>query len=56
MKYAKINKNVDEVISYQTVDGLEQESDKVYDHMIRKEDGTFDYTDEFKEAHAEVIE
>tara|TARA_R100001082_G_C4259814_1_gene115068 strand:+ start:391 stop:564 length:174 start_codon:yes stop_codon:yes gene_type:complete len=51
MKYAKIENNVVKVISYQPVDGWEQVSDNVYADMIRKEDGTFDYTEEFKIAH-----
>ena len=51
MKYAKIENNVVKIISYQPVDGWEQVSDNVYADMIRKEDGTFDYTEEFKIAH-----
>ena len=51
MKYAKIEDNVVKVISYQPVDGWEEISDDVYADMIRKEDGTFDYTEEFKTAH-----
>jgi hypothetical protein len=51
MKYALIENNVVKVISYQPVDGWEQVSDNVFADMVKKEDGTFDYTDEFKEAH-----
>ena len=51
MKYAKIENNVVKVISYNPVDGWEQVSDNVYADMIKKEDGTFDYTEEFKTAH-----
>ena len=51
IKYALIENNVVKVISYQPVDGWEQVSDNVFAEMVRKEDGTFDYTDEFKEAH-----
>ena len=51
MKYAKIENNVVKVISYNPVDGSEQVSDNVYADMIKKEDGTFDYTEEFKTAH-----
>ena len=51
IKYALIENNVVKVISYQPVDGWEQVSDNVFADMVRKEDGTFDYTDEFKEAH-----
>jgi len=51
MKYALIENNVVKVISYQPVDGWEQVSDNVFADMVRKEDGTFDYTDEFKQNH-----
>ena len=54
MKYAKINNNVVELISYQPVDGWEQVSDDVYAEMIKKSDGTFDYTDEVKQKNLEV--
>jgi len=54
MKYAKINNNVVELISYQPVDGWEQVSDDVYAEMIKKLDGTFDYTDEVKQKNSEV--
>jgi hypothetical protein len=51
MKYAKIKNNIVEVISYQPVDGWEQVSDNVFADMVKKSDGTFDYTDEFKQNH-----
>ena len=51
MKYALIENNVVKVISYQPVDGWEQVSDNVFADMVKKEDGTFDYTDEFKATH-----
>ena len=51
MKYAKIEDNVVKVISYEPVDGWEEVSDDVYADMIKKEDGTFDYTEEFKIDH-----
>ncbi len=54
MKYAKINNNVVELISYKPVDGWEQVSDDVYAEMIKKSDGTFDYTDEVKQKNLEV--
>jgi hypothetical protein len=54
MKYAKINNNIVELISYQPVDGWEQVSDDVYAEMIKKSDGTFDYTDEVKQKNLEV--
>jgi|TARA_X000001036_G_scaffold420902_1_gene442212 hypothetical protein len=56
MKYALIENNVVKLISYQPVDGWEQVSDNVFADMVKKEDGTFDYTDEFKEAHTGEIE
>jgi hypothetical protein len=56
MKYAKIINNVVEVISYPPVDGWEQVSDNVFAYMVRKEDGTFDYTDEFKAEHTGDLE
>jgi len=51
MKYAKIKNNIVEVISYQPVDGWEQVSDNVFADMVKKTDGTFDYTDQFKQNH-----
>ena len=51
MKYALIKNNKVELISYQFVQGWEQVSDNVFADMVKKSDGTFDYTDEFKSAH-----
>ena len=51
MKYALIENNIVKQISYQSVDGWEQVSDNVFAEMIKKPDGTFDYTDEFKQNH-----
>ena len=48
MKYALIQNNIVKQISYQSVDGWEQVSDNVFADMVKKSDGTFDYTDEFK--------
>jgi hypothetical protein len=56
MKYALIENNVVKVISYQPVNGWEQVSDNVFADMVRKEDGTFDYTDEFKAEHTGDVE
>tara|TARA_R110000803_G_C11857165_1_gene306663 strand:+ start:543 stop:713 length:171 start_codon:yes stop_codon:yes gene_type:complete len=56
MKYALIENNVIKVVSYQPVDGWEQVSDNVFADMVKKEDGTFDYTDEFKAEHTGDIE
>ena len=54
MKYALIKNNIVELISYQFVEGWEQVSDNVFAEMVKKSDGTFDYTDEFKSAHTKV--
>jgi len=54
MKYALIKNNKVEQISYPYVEGWEQVSDNVFADMVRKPDGTFDYTDEFKLAHTKV--
>jgi hypothetical protein len=56
MKYALIENSVVKVISYQPVNGWEQVSDNVFADMVRKEDGTFDYTDEFKAEHTGDVE
>jgi hypothetical protein len=47
MKYALIKNNKVELISYQFAEGWEQVSDNVFANMVKKSDGTFDYTDEF---------
>ena len=49
MKYALINNNIVEQISYQPIDGWEQVSDDVCAEMIKKADGTFDVTDKVKQ-------
>ena len=54
MKYALIKNNKVEQISYPYVEGWEQVSDNVFADMVRKPDGSFDYTDEFKLAHTKV--
>jgi len=56
MKYALIENNIVKLISHQPVDGWEQVPNNVFADMVRKEDGTFDYTEEFKEAHTGDIE
>ena len=48
MKYALIENNIVKQISYQQVDDWEQVSDNVFADMVKKSDGTFNYTDEFK--------
>lgn len=47
MKYALIKNNIVELISYQFIEGWEQVSDNVFADMIRKSDGSFNYSDEF---------
>ena len=47
MKYALIKNNKVELISYQFVEGWEQVSDNVFADMIKKPDGSFNYSDEF---------
>jgi hypothetical protein len=54
MKYALIKNNKVELISYQATEGFVEVADTVFADMIRKSDGTFDYTDEFKLTHTKV--
>jgi hypothetical protein len=54
MKYALIIDNKVVQISYQNVEGYVEVADNVFADMIKKPDGTFDYTDEFKSAHTKV--
>ena len=54
MKYALIIDNKVVQISYPYVDGYVEVNDNVFADMIKKSDGTFDYTDEFKLAHTKV--
>ena len=54
MKYALIKNNIVEIISYQPIEGFVEVNDNVFADMIKKSDGTFDYTDEFKSAHTKV--
>jgi len=54
MKYALIIDNKVVQISYQSVEGYVEVDDNVSADMIKKSDGTFDYTDEFKSAHTTV--
>jgi hypothetical protein len=51
MKYALIVDNKVVQISYPYVEGYVEVDDNVFADMIKKPDGTFDYTDEFKSAH-----
>ena len=52
MKYALIKNNIVEQISYPFVEGWEEVEDNVFAGMIKKEDGTFDLTDEVKQQIA----
>ncbi len=55
MKYALIENNVVKVISYQPTENFVEVADNVFADMVRKEDGTFDYTDEFIAEHTGEI-
>ena len=54
MKYALIKNNKVELISYESIEGYVEVDNNVFADMIKKPDGTFDYTDEFKLAHTKV--
>jgi hypothetical protein len=54
MKYALIKKNKVELISYEPIEGYIEVSDNVFADMIRKPDGSFDYSDEFKLEHIKI--
>jgi hypothetical protein len=47
MKYALIKNNKVEVISYEPIDGFVEVNDNVFADMIKKSDGSFNYSDEF---------
>jgi hypothetical protein len=47
MKYALIVDNKVVQISYQSVDGYVEVNDNVFADMIKKSDGSFNYSDEF---------
>lgn len=53
MKYALIINNKVVQISYPYVDGYVEVNDNVFADMIRKPDGSFDYSDEFKAKQEE---
>jgi len=48
MKYALIVDNKVVQISYQFIEGYVEVEDNVFADMIKKQDGSFDYSDEFK--------
>ena len=47
MKYALIKNNKVELISYQQTEGFVEVADNVFADMIKKSDGSFNYSDEF---------
>ena len=47
MKYALIKNNKVEIISYQPTEGFIEVNDNVFADMIKKSDGSFNYSDEF---------
>ena len=47
MKYALINNNKIEQISYKPIEGFVEVNDNVFADMIKKPDGSFNYSDEF---------
>jgi len=47
MKYALIKNNKVELISYQQTEGFLEVNDNVFADMIKKPDGSFNYSDEF---------
>ena len=56
MKYALIENNIVKMISYQKVEGWEEVSDNVCAEMIKKEDGSFDITDEVKAQKEQIAQ
>lgn len=47
MKYALIKNNKVELISYEPIEGFVEINDNVFVDMIKKSDGSFNYSDEF---------
>jgi hypothetical protein len=47
MKYALIKNNKVELISYEQTEGFVEVADNVFADMIKKSDGSFNYSDEF---------
>ena len=54
MKYALIIDNKVVQISYPYVEGYVEVNDNVFADMIKKSDGSFDYSDEFKQEHIKI--
>jgi hypothetical protein len=47
MKYALIKNNKVELISYEPIEGFVEVNDNVFADMIKKSNGSFNYSDEF---------
>lgn len=47
MKYALIKNNKVELISYKPIEGYIEVNDNVFADMVKKPDGSFNYSDEF---------
>jgi hypothetical protein len=55
MKYGLIVNNKVELISYEPTEGFVEVNDNVFADMIKKSDGSFDYSDEFKAEQEQFI-
>ena len=55
MKYALIKNNKVELISYQQTEGFVEVNDNVFADMIKKSDGSFNYSDEFLAEQEQFI-
>ena len=53
MKYALINNNKVELISYEPTEGFVEVNDNVFADMIKKPDGSFNYSDAFLSEQAQ---
>jgi hypothetical protein len=56
MKYALIENNVVKQISYEPIEGYVEVNDDVFAGMIKKEDGSYDDTDEIKATTQRVAQ
>ena len=53
MKYALIKNNIVEIISYNPIEGFVEVNENVFADMIKKPDGSFNYSDEFLAEQAQ---
>ena len=53
MKYALIKDNKVELISYEATEGFVEVADTVFADMIKKSDGSYNYSDEFLAEQAQ---